>query len=87
MKSIEVCLGSACHLRGADKIVQIFMQKMEEYQLNAKLYLKGSFCLGHCSDAVIVQIGNETLKNVTPENANVVFENKILPYLRGENNE
>jgi len=87
MKSVQVCLGSACHLKGADKIVKTFMRKMEEYQIDPKIYLKGSFCLGYCADAVVVQLGDRLLKNVTPENAERIFEEEVLPYLRSGGNE
>ncbi len=80
-KVIYVCMGSACHLKGAEKVVKIFMNRIKELNLEAKVDLKGSFCLGPCLEAVVVKVNGEFVKNVSPENAEKIFNEKILPMI------
>ncbi|HEW91128.1 MAG TPA: (2Fe-2S) ferredoxin domain-containing protein [Thermotogaceae bacterium] len=84
MKNIYVCMGSACHLKGAEEVAKIFMRKIEESDLKSKVTLKGSFCLGPCLEAVVVKVGDTFVKNVRPENAEEVFEEKIKPLILEE---
>ncbi|PLV60050.1 (2Fe-2S) ferredoxin domain-containing protein [Thermotoga sp. KOL6] len=81
MKKLYVCLGSACHLKGAEKIAKIFEEMIETHGLKDKIILKGSFCLGPCLEAVVIKFEDRIIKNVTPENAKEVFEKEILPLL------
>jgi len=80
-KTLSVCMGSACHLKGADKIVEIFLDKIEKKNLKEKIELKGSFCLGPCMDGVVIRFGDDLIKNVNVENASDVFDNEVLPKL------
>ena len=60
--TITICIGSSCHLKG---------------QLNDKIELNGSFCMGECSNGVCVKI-NDELFSVSPETVNTFFENEVL---------
>ena len=46
--------------------------------LNEKIELKASFCLGNCSNGVSMRIDEEPVQNVTPENIEEIFNEKIL---------
>ncbi|HDM70597.1 MAG TPA: (2Fe-2S) ferredoxin domain-containing protein [Thermotogales bacterium] len=83
-KNIYVCMGSACHIKGAEEVVKIFMKKLEEHNLKDKVVLKGSFCLGPCLEAVVVKVDDKFIKNVTPDNAGEMFEKEILPMITEE---
>ena len=48
-----------------------------ERQLNDKIELNGSFCIGECSNGVCVKI-NDELFSVSPETVNTFFENEVL---------
>ena len=48
-----------------------------ERQLNEKIELNGSFCMGECSNGVCVKI-NDELFSVSPETVNTFFENEVL---------
>jgi len=43
MKSLYICMGSACHLKSAQFIVEIFRRKIQEHQLEDVVELKSSF--------------------------------------------
>lgn len=83
MKTLTVCMGSACHLKDAIAVVEIFRQEIKRCGLEPYLELKGSFCLGNCSDAVVVQFEDLSLPRVGAGNATEIFRTRILPYCRG----
>lgn len=65
---IKVCIGSACHLKGSYDVIRGIERYLEDHQLNHTVDLKSSFCLGHCSEAVSVEIDNDRIISVSPQN-------------------
>ena len=75
--TITICIGSSCHLKGSRTIIQKLEQLITQRQLNDKIELNGSFCMGECSNGVCVKI-NDELFSVSPETVNTFFENEVL---------
>ena len=75
--TITICIGSSCHLKGSRTIIQILEELITEHQINDKIELNGSFCMGECSNGVCVKI-NDELFSVSPETVNTFFENEVL---------
>ena len=75
--TITICIGSSCHLKGSRTIIQKLEELITERQLNDKIELNGSFCMGECSNGVCVMI-NDELFSVSPETVNTFFENEVL---------
>lgn len=50
---------------------------IEEHKLGDKVELTGVFCLGHCTDAVSVQIGDEIF-SVNTDNVGDFFQKQVL---------
>ena len=75
--TITICLGSSCQLKGSRTIIQTLEELITERQLNDKIELNGSFCMGECSNGVCVKI-NDELFSVSPETVNTFFENEVL---------
>ena len=75
--TITICIGSSCHLKGSRTIIQKLEELITERQLNEKIELNGSFCMGGCSNGVCVKI-NDELFSVSPETVNTFFENEVL---------
>lgn len=75
--TITICIGSSCHLKGSRTIIQKLEELITERQLNDKIELNGSFCMGECSNGVCVKI-NDKLFSVSPETVNTFFENEVL---------
>lgn len=75
--TITICIGSSCHLKGSRTIIQKLEELITERQLNEKIELNGSFCMGECSNGVCVKI-NDKLFSVSPETVNTFFENEVL---------
>ncbi|BDF59090.1 NADH dehydrogenase [Christensenellaceae bacterium] len=77
MMTISVCIGSACHLKGSYNVVSELQEMIEEHKLGDEVELTGVFCLGHCTDAVSVQIGEEVF-SVNSDNVGEFFKNQVL---------
>ncbi|MEA5003995.1 MAG: NAD(P)H-dependent oxidoreductase subunit E [Christensenella sp.] len=77
MMTISVCIGSACHLKGSYNVVSELQEMIEEHKLGDEVELTGVFCLGHCTDAVSVQVDEEVF-SVNSENVGDFFKNQVL---------
>ena len=82
MLNINICVGSSCHLKGAPKIVYLFREAIAEHNLQDKVKLGASFCLGRCSEGVCVSIGDDIVVNVSLENFDEIFEKHVLGALK-----
>lgn len=79
MVNVNVCVGSSCHLKGSQDIVELLMQEIEKYNLNGVVELSGTFCVGKCNRVgVTVQVNEEIHVGVTRENFNEFFKKNIL---------
>ena len=65
-KSIQICMGSACHLKGAPLIAQAFQAELDKRNNTAAVVeLGGAFCQSQCIDGVVVRINGEIHTHVT----------------------
>ena len=82
---IQVCVGSACHLKGTQDIVELFQKAVEEYHLDDRVTLAGSFCIGKCNRVgVTVQVDDEIYTGITREGFKEFFADKVLRQLDQE---
>lgn len=81
MKVVYICIGSACHLKGAQDVINSFKVLIETYHLEDKLELKAAFCTGHCVQAVAVEKWDGEFLSLNKENTEQIFKERILPYL------
>ncbi len=80
---VQICIGSSCHLKGSQKIVELFENKIKEEKLDDEFVLSGSFCLGKCNrDGVTITIGDgeteEIITGVKPEEFNEFWKIHIV---------
>lgn len=78
MVHVEICIGSACHLRGANKVLRALTILMEKHGITHEVDLRGSFCKGECTEGVVLKINGELITHVRPENVYQLFNEKIL---------
>jgi NADH:ubiquinone oxidoreductase subunit E len=64
---IEICIGSACHLKGSYRVIEELQKEIESHQLTEDIELKGAFCLGQCTEAVSVRIDGNRIVALSPE--------------------
>lgn len=77
MRTIEVCIGSACHLKGSYEVIEHFKNKIKENRLENDVELKAAFCLGNCVNSVSVKYSGR-IYSVSPETADSFFDEYIL---------
>lgn len=75
---VQVCIGSACHLKGSYVVIQKLKSLIEEHKLEDVVELKSSFCLGECANGVSVKINSQKVKTVLPKDVEKFFETEIL---------
>lgn len=56
MVKISICVGSACHMKGAYATTQLFQEEIRKAGLEGKVELSASFCMGECKDGPCVKI-------------------------------
>jgi len=77
MHQISICLGTACFVRGAEHVIAEFERLLEigmgEVTPCGRFSLAALRCVGACSLAPVVMIGDRTYGNVTPDQVAVIL--------------
>ena len=85
MLVVQICVGSSCHLKGSQQIVELMQKAVEEYNLDGDVVLVGSFCVGKCNrEGVTMQIYDDIHVGVTPQNFKEFFKKNILDVIEQE---
>ena len=74
---VTVCIGSSCHIKGSRQVVETLQQLIAENNLQDKVDLGGTFCLGQCQQGVCVMV-NDAFHSVSPETAAEFFAKEVL---------
>ncbi|WP_319370419.1 (2Fe-2S) ferredoxin domain-containing protein [uncultured Ilyobacter sp.] len=75
---LKVCVGSACHIKGSEQVIQILQKCIKEFHMEDKIVLKASFCLGKCTEAVSVTVDEgKQVFSLSPQNTADFFKNII----------
>jgi NADH:ubiquinone oxidoreductase subunit E len=84
---INICLGTACYVKGADRVAQRLMDELGiswgETSSDGMFTLEGARCLGTCGLAPVVMINEEVHASVTPDEIPVILQ-KYLKQARDE---
>ena len=78
MTTISICVGSACHLKGAHGVLHAFATLLEKHQVAGKIDMEGCFCQGRCTEGVVIKINNEMITNVTKDQVYNLFLTRVL---------
>ena len=78
MVVISICIGSACHLKGAHGVLHAFAALLQKYQVQGTVDIEGSFCQGCCTEGVVIKIDDEIITNVAKEKVHEIFMQKVL---------
>lgn len=75
---ISVCLGTACYVRGAEKVLDEFKKqlniKVGESTSDGKFSINCLRCVGACGLAPVVMIGDKTYGRVAPDQVKEILE-------------
>ena len=87
MLFVQICIGSSCHLKGSQDIVELFQNAVAEYRIEDEVVLSGSFCIGKCNRVgVTVQVNDDVHVGITKENFREFFKEHILDVIERERN-
>jgi NADH:ubiquinone oxidoreductase subunit E len=75
MLTVELCMGTACHLMGAQELMDAVDSLPVEMRL--QIEVKGITCHKKCGKGPNVKINGELLNNATPEKLKEVLQNKL----------
>mgnify|MGYP000146666492 CR=1 FL=1 len=64
MTTIQVCIGSACHLKGSYSVINKLQSIIKEKQLDKQIVIKAAFCLGECTKAVSVKVDDHPIQSL-----------------------
>ena len=85
MLFVQICVGSSCHLKGSQDIVELLEHAVQEYHIEDEVVLSGSFCIGKCNrTGVTVQINDDIHVGITQENFREFFNQNILEVIKNE---
>jgi NADH:ubiquinone oxidoreductase subunit E len=76
---IEVCVGSSCHVKGGQDVLNLLKKSISENGLEDKVTLAGTTCLGQCKSAgVNMRIDGNIVTGVTEAGFNEFFKTTVL---------
>ena len=82
---VQVCVGSSCHLKGSQEIVELLQRAVEEHHIEDDVVLSGSFCIGRCNRVgVTIQVDDDIHVGITNENFREFFNKNILEPIEKE---
>ena len=74
---ITVCIGSSCHIKGSRQVVSQLQSLISQNNLDDKVELGGTFCMGQYQKGVCVMVNDEFF-SVSPDTTEVFFNESIL---------
>lgn len=80
--NLYLCMGSACHQLGVYEVLPKLQALMQEYNLEATVELKGSFCLETCSQGIVMRFQDLLFTDINPQNIETKFLGEILPAIQ-----
>ena len=85
MLFVQVCVGSSCHLKGSQEIVELLDSAIKQHNIEDEVVLSGSFCIGKCNRVgVTVQVNDDVHVGITRENFRDFFNKNILDAIESE---
>ena len=75
---ISICTGTACYVRGAEKVLTEFKKELKievgETSIDGKFSLSCLRCVGACGLAPVVLVGDKTYGRVSPDGVKDILE-------------
>ncbi len=84
MDVLYLCMGSACHQKGVYEVLPKLQRLISDNKLDVTVDLKGAFCLGPCTDGIIMRYRDITFLKISPDNIEKKFYDEILPQIKLE---
>jgi len=75
---ITVCVGSSCHIKGSHSFIDYLQKAIAAYNLEQRIVLKASFCMGHCSEGISMKVDDELISLNNLEELKDLFNNRLV---------
>ncbi|MDR2822487.1 MAG: (2Fe-2S) ferredoxin domain-containing protein [Acholeplasmatales bacterium] len=79
---VKVCVGSSCHIKGSYDVIDKLNELILKEQLDDKIVLEASFCLGNCLLAVNLLANEILIHNLNINNCEEKFYSEIKPLIK-----
>ena len=79
MTQLSVCIGSACHLKGAYNVISTFQHLIEERGLHEKIAFSAKFCTKECHKPGVAVALDGVKSVIAAEEARKFFFEQVLP--------
>lgn len=87
---ISVCLGTACYVKGADKVLEAVEKKLGiksgECTENRLFSLDSTRCIGACGLAPVMMVNDDVYGNMTAEQVDKIIDSYIKKSKKGGDN-
>ena len=77
MVTVEVCIGSACYVKGSNLVVSILQDLIREKGWENQLEVKGAFCMQVCTQGLGLRVNGKQLLGVGLHNVKETLEREI----------
>jgi len=74
--TIEICVGTSCHLMGSNLIID-YLNNLPE-KMKEKIELKHISCMDECEKGPRVRVGDQVISFATPEKVQKALQQKIF---------
>lgn len=83
MVNVEICIGSACYVKGSSQVVNDLNELIKENHWEDKIAVKGSFCMKACQNHIGlgIRINGNQIEQVTAQNAKEVLSRELFKIL------
>jgi NADH-quinone oxidoreductase subunit E/NADP-reducing hydrogenase subunit HndA len=75
---ISICMGTACYVRGAEKVLDEFKKELAiqvgQTTPDGKFSLSSLRCVGACGLAPVVLVGEKTYGRVAPDDVKAILK-------------
>ena len=79
MVKVSICVGSACHMKGAYATTQIFQDELKKAGIADKVQLSASYCMGECKDGPCVRVDGVKFHHVDQDRVVSLIQEEIVP--------
>ena len=74
---VTVCIGSSCHIKGSRQVVSQLQYLISQHNLDDKVELGGTFCMGQCQKGVCITV-DDNFFSVSPDTVTEFFNENVL---------
>lgn len=80
---VQVCVGTSCHVRGSQRLLQEVLGYVEQHDLDDVIDVQATFCFEQCDRGPTITVGDLTLNRCTPQMAVEALRGAVSAHDRG----